>query len=373
MDFNQFIKQFPEIKRATTSEDSKNILSFLKRNSSTQKRFSIYYDRSPDFFSLFKLSSPDFFVITYQDLDGEIQGMVSYTLIKAKEYDTIYMGDLKIKAKSDEMKKKFRIFASELFEKVKEIEEFKNVKYLHMVMLDDNTKAYNRLVTNRPVEAEFKKAMSYKMVNVIGLKWWKSLSPKSLSHTIVDGTTENMMEILSSYSKNKFSSDHPELLKYRAEKMKGMAKVLEVKDPQGRVLLKASLEDVFPIKRIQVTKLSLGVNAFLKLLPLFKGKNYSEGKPLGILYFSNISFDESLMDQDKSEILVYAMKAAFDYSQTRYHMISLSLFKSDEFLLPGLRSHFLTQVEPLAFYQLLPSWGEEIPKDKIPNFNMSYI
>lgn len=367
MDFDQFIRKLPNLKRAGPA-DNDRILSFMQQTGA-QKRFTLLYDRSPDFFSLLNLSSPDHFVLYYEN-NGKIEGVISYTLLKSQGFDTLYVGDFKIKASSEDMKARWRAFANEFIENVNEMEEFRNVKFIYMVMMDDNTKAYHRLIASNILSFTYKKVHNYKMINVIGRKWWKP-SHNKFTHTVTEATSDSMSRLLNASAKDKFSNDHQTTIRYRAEKISSMARIFEVKDADGKLLLQASLEDVAPAKRIQIKRLPFSLKLTSMTLPLMKGKMYSEGSPMDILYLSNVTFhcDKKQM----GEVLKYALNASLAYSSKRYHMVSFSLFGPEEFLIPEIEKYFLTQIEPLGYYQIIPSWGEEIPKDKLPNFNMSYI
>jgi len=374
MNFDQFIKKLPQLKKAG-KEDNERILAFMQRTKA-QKRFTLFYDRSPDFFSLLQLSSPYNFVLLYEGKLGELEGIISYTLIKGKDFDILYMGDLKIKASSDATKTNWRNFAEEFIEKINEMEEFKNVKYVYMVMMDDNTKAYQRLVASNILSFNIKKFQSYKMINILGQKWWNfSSSSRELTHHLRQATSEEMNHLLQHSAQNKWGADHPEFIKYRAEKMKDNATIFEITNKQGEILLSATLEDVSPAKRILIKRLPIGLKLFTKALPLIKGKAYSEGSSLDILYLSNLSFHFSIIHQQKKmwDVINYALKTALNFSNKRYHVISLSLFENDFFFLPNIKKYFLTQIEPLGHYQVIPTWGEEIPSNINPNFNMSYI
>jgi hypothetical protein len=375
MNFDQFIKRLPELKRATTQEDSRKILAFLKNNASPQKNFTLFYDRSPNFFSLCELSSPHFFVLYFEDETGETQGVISYTLLKSQGFDTLYVGDLKIKAKAEETKKKWRMFAEDFIENLRDIDEFKNVKFIHMVMMDDNTKAYKRLVASNLLTFKYQKVHSYKMVNILASKWWKNHSSRSFQYTVYENDQNRMFNLIQNTHKNKFASNHEDLIQYRAEKIVEMAKILEVKDQQGIVLLRASLEDVSQAKRILIKRLPLSLKAFSVLSSIFGNKKYSENQALNILYFSNLEFHSSVTDNPKqmADVLSYALKMTYHFSKKDFHLISLSLFPQEEILLNEIQKYFVTNIESLGFYQILPSWGDIYPKTPLPNFNMSYI
>lgn len=368
MNFDQFIKKLPNLRRATPADNEK-ILTFMQQTGA-QRRFTLFYDRSPDFFSLLNLSSPEHFVLYYEGKSGQMEGVISYTLIKSKRYDILYVGDFKIKASAEDTKVRWRAFANEFIENVNEMEEFKNVKYIYMVMMDDNTKGYQRLVASNILSFKYKKVQSYKMINVIGQKWWKS-SGEHFTHSFTPGTLDNMSKLLTESAKNKFGTDHPDTIAYRADKMKDMATILEVKDDNGELLLEASMEDVAQAKRIQIKKLPLSLKLTSMTLPLMKGKMYSQGSPMDILYLSNVTFHCEKVKH--SAVLSYAIKAALEFSAKRFHMVSISMFETENYLIPEIEKHFLTQIEPLGYYQIIPTWGEEIPRDQIPNFNMSYI
>ncbi len=375
MDFDQFTKRLPNLKRARTQEDSDRILSFLEKNTSAQKRFTLFYDRSPDFFNLLRLSSPDHYAITYENTENEIEGVITLTILKANGFETLYVGDLRIKAKSDEIKTKWRAFTNDFIANVRDIEEFKNIKFIHMVMMDDNTKAYQRLVASKILGFDFKKVQSYQMVNILGKKWWKTSGAKAFSHTLIEATKESMLSLLSETSQNKFGSNHPDLLTYRAERMAPFATILEVFDTQGVLLFRSSLENPALAKRILIKKLPLSLNFLSQFLPLFKGKKYTQGRSLDILYLSNVCFHSSVQSKPKAmgEILSYAIETALNFSQQRFHMVSLSLFQTEADLLKALKPMFLIQTEPLGYYQIILEGAQDIPRDQLPNLNMSYI
>jgi hypothetical protein len=368
MSFDQFIKKLPNLRRATPA-DNERILAFMQQTSA-QKRLTLHYDRSPDFSALLNLSSPDHFVLYYEGNQG-IEGVISYTLIKSKDFDMLYVGDFKIAARSEDMKIQWRNFANDFIENIHQMDEFKSVKYIYMVMMDDNTKAYQRLITKNILSFNYKKVLSYKMINVIGQKWWKSPKAQKFSCTLTRATQENMSQLLTETAKNKLGSDHPDIINYRSKMMKPMATILEVKDQKNKIVLRASLEDVAMAKRIQIKRLPLALKLATMILPLFKGKSYSEGSPMEILYLSNVHFhcDRELMPA----ALSYAIKEALSFSKQRFHSVAISLFETEDFLIPEIHKQFFTQEEPLGYYQILPTWGEEIPREKLPNFNMSYI
>jgi len=318
MTLEEFLKKrHPNIKIATTTEDSEKLLELYNNKSMSGESYNLSYHRQPDYYEFLKLHQSQYFIVLgTEDNKALATGtfILREGLFEGKRVKYLYHCDLRAKQnrKATKLWRKFYVDFMDYIEKGI-LEEFHDIKAHYAVVLADNKIAIKTLEK----KYNFKILKEFKMRNILKKKIFRSSVKLSVQKTKDLKQFENR---LNDFYKNKFlgySINLSHLLKLWSTKNHYGA--FEVKDEDGLVIGGAIIWSPKESKRIIVHTNSFLLKTVSNIASLIFNfpKNNDE---LKLLYISHMHYKES----NKSKVMESLIDKALDIKkQHSYHLVSI--------------------------------------------------
>ena len=363
-----------------SQKDNKDILDFFQAKQMKGEKFSLHYERSPDFFAFLGFFSPKSFVFISKDQKGNIEGVGTLCLREGyhlgKKTTIGYLGDLRVKP-GIKKSLKWRRFFSSLIEHAEKIEEFEKCQIFLTAIIDSNKLATNALVTGKRNSFHYHPICQYNMINLfLALPSFKIKSSKLHCRFATSNDHEIIRDFLKQKNQNRetgyyFCDDDHDELKRRLESWPNFdySNFILIKKQEEIVGLTA-LWSPSPVKKIIIDKLPTFQKLFFHVQGVFKDAP-KIGKELKVLYLTNLEVHEKYQKEATQKLFHFIQK---ENIIKNYHCLSFCDYRNNDYA--KFIKNFLKIKTPMRVYVVskhhdldklhLPPWF-------IPGFEMALV
>ncbi len=224
MKISDIVRKHKNIDIALNSDSDEILKLFEKMRMKTSESFSLFYDRSPDFFSFLSLQSSDYKVMVLRDNDQKIIGVASIVrrdaYVEGEKIKLGYLSDLRIDIPSDK-KEALKALVTwkncfdDVMNNIKTLEDF-HCDYLITAIMKGNEKAKNSLVRQEKGAFRYTLYSNYKMVSIIDFLGTSRISKYKVKRATLEEKKE-VLEFFSTHQKQRNFGYTKEQLIYQLE------------------------------------------------------------------------------------------------------------------------------------------------------------
>ncbi len=355
-------------------EDNQGILDFFKSMKMETKSYSLRYDRGSDYFQFAFDQSDNPFIFLMRNDEGTILGTAAIAvvphIINGKKELTGYLGDLRI---SPLLNAKIRLTWKKCYRDIivnfKEIEEFKDIKFLYSAILDENQNAMKSLLKNND-DLIYEELTTYETYNFFLNKPFSKIN--STHKFTISSTNENEVRCFYELLKNRpgMQDDYgiranpnlPDELDRRINTWENFSfDSFQVIRNNKQKIIAAFAPWIPNSKKLVVESVDRKLAIIGSLLPLFKVPAIKVKKDLTVLYLTHLKFAPDISTLERQEVLDFITHNYLTSKNRNFHLLSFFTFPQWQYE----NKYFIGEKTKGRFYQVM-SKKEFDQKDFLP-------
>lgn len=359
------------------------VLDLMAKSPMRLGGIDLIYDRSPKFQELLKAQGENFLTLLsldqkkYEKLrdSSKVTGCFSLSTgmkyIQGKKVCCAYIGDFRTNG-DRRVAKLWRAEYKRILEIFKNEEALKKPQYFLTAVLKKNKEALRNLTgSKKNYGFYYHQLKEIDMINILGKSPWKKRTPLRVE-VITELEIPLLMKFLDSKEKNKnfgaiFDESSDNCWRFREKNWQGaqFREFLVIKNPQGKLVACCLLWNPSILKRMSVSKISLGFQILLKFFNLL-GLNFPAlGKSLDTVYLTHLNWDSNISGKEVVESFILEALERFPNA----HMISFADFGNVSDKLGG----FLKQRTSVVLYEVSNQPIASFQDSEEVSFEMSLV
>jgi hypothetical protein len=360
LDLGEIFSRYPSLSLARPEQNAE-ILSYFERSTMEGSGLSLWYDRTPNFFSFLKDQSDTYFVVLARGRNDVLRGLGSLIIrpgyINGRKTTVGYLGDLRMKL-DRRVAGDWRGWVGDIAKHKSQIRELNGCEGILTAIMDRNENARRNLLSKAALPFRYDPLISYRMQNLLWRKPWSKLRllkdrTKGTGETIeAGGSLEELILFLDQDAKSRpygyvYDSELPRRL--RTWENFSLGDFITIRSGD-KIVATTALWAPKTSKRIIINKVSAPVGIGLKALSAATNRTLEVGEPLEVLYLTHLAVADGSAD-DRQRWFQLLVEAAWEKAIARRAAFLSHCDFVNEPLGKSLKG-FVSVFEPMTLFEV---------------------